>query len=120
MTADSFYTVKNTSEREREITTPTIHKVSSVKLHWYLGLFNLILRLRQIEYIVIVILVYKFCTKVNRIVKPYVVLRRSEFRNVTFHNSIHYGVKLLNVSNCFYRHTEKAFHFLIYVIDFVL
>ena len=33
---------KNTCEREREVTPPTIH---SVKLHWHLGIFNFILRL---------------------------------------------------------------------------
>ena len=56
MIADSFYTVlawfccqifKNTCEREREVTPPTIHAVvSSVKLHWHLRIFNFILRLR--------------------------------------------------------------------------
>ena len=39
-------------EKEREVTPPTIHTViSSVKLHWNLGIFNFVLRLRlQIEY----------------------------------------------------------------------
>ena len=65
MTADSFCTVlasffylkilKNTNEREREVTPPTIHTIlRSKKLHWHLGI-NFIMTLRlQIASAVIV------------------------------------------------------------------
>ena len=42
---DTRQIFKNTSEREREITPPTIHAVvSSVKLRWHLGTFNFIVK----------------------------------------------------------------------------
>ena len=63
MTVDSFYSLSlvwllNNQKYLREkakVTSNNTHrcKLSSVKLYWHLGIFNFILRLRQIEYVVI-------------------------------------------------------------------
>ena len=69
MTADSFYSlslvlllnIQNTSGRERDVTAPTIHiVVTSIKPLWHLGIFNFIVRLRQIEHVVFVCGSWKF------------------------------------------------------------